>query len=299
MNLKQHVIKCPLMIVPCPNYCVDDETGAVTEMERKLVKKHLKDTCIMRKVPCKYCSFLIRPCDRQFHNTNECDGVLELCSVQPIHCVNGCGMMFQVKEMMEQHSKDDCQYRSVLNQENIDKMKKVLDEQTEKISRLELENYRLKQELTKIHPPLKTPSPPHGNYEWTLCRVSEKIASRKRCYSEPFNVGLYKFQAFVKGCTQDANQFIGVYIQIMQGESNGSLDWPLMYSATVSLKNYLAKGDNYVKRFDVDKRYVKDNRGDKYTGYGISNFITVGEMLSAKFCKLGTAKIEVSISTMV
>ena len=300
MNLQQHITKCPLMVVPCPNYCVDDETGIVTKMERKLVNKHLRDTCIMRTVPCKYCSFPVRPCDRAFHNSQECEGVLELCSITPVVCAFsklGCGMLFDMEATMEQHLKDDCDYHAKLVQGNYGATKRVQDEQADKISSLQRENCKLKQELTRIHSPIKTQS--YRDFEWTICGVDDKIVRRERCYSDPFNVGLYKFQAFVDWNVQGSRKCIGLYTNIMRGESDERLDWPLMYRATVSLKNLLSQGGNYVKSFEVGKKCVEGEREKRYVGYGLSNFISVGDLLNTKFCKLGTVKIEVSISTIV
>ena len=166
-------------------------------------------------------------------------------------------------------------------------------EQADKIST----TFKLKQELTRIHSPIKTQS--YRDFEWTICGVDDKIVRRERCYSDPFNVGLYKFQAFVDWNVQGSRKCIGLYTNIMRGESDERLDWPLMYRATVSLKNLLSQGGNYVKSFEVGKKCVEGEREKRYVGYGLSNFISVGDLLNTKFCKLGTVKIEVSISTIV
>ena len=331
LQLEVHMRECMVLIVPCPNECISQDTGDLCRTERRYLQEHLTELCLLRQVNCNYCSVEITAIDMNTHLSecvelciecpNGCDTELikrrdvtrhmsTECGLQLVACVYslyGCEAVLERRER-EQHERELCHVHCRLTHEfysgRVEEMKRVQDRQAEKIHCLERDNQRLKQDVTSALSFIKTPS--HGKLVWRLNGVKKRIATREESYSDPIYVGLYKCQARINWCNEVAGvKCIGVYIHVMQGEWDGRLDWPLLNSATFSLKNNLFKNANHTKRIEVSKEIMKTN-GDfflrpNYTrnnGFGTTKFISHTDMLHRQFYHLDTLTFRIFVQVI-
>ena len=93
-----------------------------------LLDKHIKK-CEFTK--CKYCSIQIKKSDLDEHIKNICPMVDEIC--------NECNKSMKRIDLKKNHTKENCL------QNQVEELKKIIEEKNKKISELELENSILKQ----------------------------------------------------------------------------------------------------------------------------------------------------------
>ena len=70
-----------------------------------------------------------------------------------------------------------------------------------------------------------------GNLEWKIRRVKKKISQKEDTYSDPFYVGMYKFQGWVQWVSDD--NYVGLFLSIMKGEWDDALKWPIRYTGSL------------------------------------------------------------------
>ena len=88
-----------------------------------------------------------------------------------------------------------------------------------------------------------------GSLEWRISGVKNKISQNEDSFSDPFYVGLYKFQARIKWNNFYLN-YVYLYLYIMKGEWDDTLRWPLRYKCSLVLVNQLDGKDNYVTNLE-------------------------------------------------
>ena len=71
--------ECSYEEVACENW----SSGCAVVCDRMLIKRHVKEECEWREIPCKYCSVPHAICKMKDH--------LRACPEHPVTCVNGCG----------------------------------------------------------------------------------------------------------------------------------------------------------------------------------------------------------------
>ena len=82
---------------------------------------------------------------------------------------------------------------------------------------------------------------PRGSFEWKISGVKNKISQNKDTYSDPFYVGLYKFQGSIQWNITE--HYVGLFLHIMKGEWDDTLKWPLRYKRSMALINQLDSKD--------------------------------------------------------
>ena len=65
------------------------------------------------------------------------------------------------------------------------------------------------------------------NFEWTISGVKNKISQKESTFSDPFYVGLYKFQGCIK--CDEIKDYVTIFLNIMKGEWDDALRWPIKY----------------------------------------------------------------------
>ena len=86
---------------------------------------------------------------------------------------------------------------------------------------------------------------PTGRLEWNVEGVKQKIQNKVRSYSDPFYVGLYKCQGKIEWNYRNTEN-IGLFINIMKGEFDAKLLWPIRYKYTFILINQINRQDDFV-----------------------------------------------------
>lgn len=102
-DLNEHIEKCQLKFVKCPNYCKygRDHDGYIL---RKYLENHLANKCEDRLVTCEHCKGKIKSKDLNGHH--------KICKRYPIPCPNKNCEEKIPREEKDQHV-DRCQYTKV------------------------------------------------------------------------------------------------------------------------------------------------------------------------------------------
>ena len=289
-ELLHHLEECELFPVACPLGC-RDEKGEVSRVERREVWIH-RICCPMRTVKCEYCSVCVKACDMNGH--------LEVCKEFPIPCPNKCSEEFRVKRKNKSiHLSQECplqetecpysQYgceakskRKHMDQherEDFHKhLKLTVGNMQSKIVKLEKENEMFRELI------------PRGSLEWKISGIKDKISKNAHLFSDPFYVGLYKFQGKVEWNCSENN--VGLFFCIMKGEWDDTLKWPTRYKYYMALINQLDAEESFEKNLEITEGHLKKYpeefskpNTEKKFGFGKPNFISHSDLFQKKYSK--------------
>ena len=139
-----------------------------------------------------------------------------------------------------------------------------------------------------------------GTLEWRISGVKNKISQNEDSFSDPFYVGLYKFQARI-----ELGYYVYLYLHIMKGEWDDTLRWPLRYKCSLVLVNQLDGKDNYVTNHeftekDLDKFPQCFNKPitERNEGFGLS-FISHDNLLQKKYSKDDSITLKISVEQIL
>ena len=144
-----------------------------------------------------------------------------------------------------------------------------------------------------------------GNLEWKISGVKNKISQNEDTYSEPFYVGLYKFQGYVQWVSND--NYVGVFLCIMKGEWDDTLKWPIKYKRSLVLINQLDDNDNSENNYenteeDLEKfpeGLSKPSTKWSIIGLGTPEFISHADLLQEKYSKDDSIILKISVELIV
>ena len=135
-----------------------------------------------------------------------------------------------------------------------------------------------------------------GNLEWEISGVKNRISIN----SEPFYVGMYKFQGSFK--YDSTENHVAFFLHIMKGEWDGALKWPIKYKYSIVLINQLDAKHNYEKNNEITEESLKQfleclskPSTERNGGLGIAKFISHADLSQAKYSKNDTIKLRVLI----
>ena len=141
------------------------------------------------------------------------------------------------------------------------------------------------------------------SFEWKISGMKNKI-SQKKCnyYSDPFYVGLYKFQGFIDW-DYSRDDHIGLFLYIMKGEWDDELKWPIKYKSSLVLINQLDSGNNHHGEFEItgtklgkeSKCFEKPKSFRNERSYGYSKFISQADILGEEYCKDDSIELNISV----
>ena len=280
----------------CPLGC-RDEKGEVSRVVRRGVETH-KTCCPMRTVKCEYCSVSVKACGMNGH--------LEVCKEFFIPCPNKCSGTFLVKRKDKSiHLSQECplqetecpysQYgcevkvqRRNLEQHEKEDMHKHLKFTMNKMVKLEKENEMMRNLVST------------GSLEWKIGGVRNKILQKEETYSDPFYVGLYKFQANIEW--NEEGNLVGLYLIIMKGEWDEALKWPIRYKYSQVIINQLDASDNYVINDEITEGDLENfpeslikPGTERNEGLGQDDFISHADLLQEKYSKHDKITLKISV----
>ena len=308
----------------CPLGC-RDERGEVIEVERRGIETH-RTCCPMRTVKCEYCSIGVKACFMTEH--------LEVCIEFPIPCPNKCSEEFRVKRkkksihlsqecplqetecpysqygcevkvqrrMLEQHEKEDVHKHLKFTVSKVARQDSDNEVLRMKILYLEKENEELKRKDLERQSSLATISSfvLKGNLELKIDGVKAKICQKEDSYSDPFYVGLYKFQGLIQWNRTEC--YVGVFLHIMKGEWDDTLKWPIRYKYSMVLTNQLDAKDNYEMKGEITEESIKEYSEcfskpstERNDGLGQPEFIPHADLLQKKYSKHDKITLKISV----
>ena len=298
----------------CPLGC-RDEKGEVSRVERREVETH-RTCCPMRNFKCEYCSDSAKACDMNGH--------LEVCEEFPIPCPNKCSEEFRVKgkeksihlrqecplqetecpysqygcevkfqrRNLEQHEKEDMHKHMKLTINMISDVQILVESMQNKIVKLEEENEVFRKLI------------PRGSLEWKIGGIRNKISENKNSYSDPFYVGLYKFQGRVEWLCGD--NCVGLFLCIMKGKWDDALKWPVQYKFSMILINQLDNKNNYEINYEMTEEdlrrlpecFVKPS-AEKNRSFGYTEFVSHADLLLEEYSKGDSIMLKISVELIL
>ena len=281
----------------CPLGC-RGEKGEVSRVERREVETH-RTCCPMRAVKCEHCSVSVKACDMNGH--------LEVCKEFPIPCPNKCSEEFRVKRKGKSiHLSQECPLQETecpysqygcevkVQRRNLEQHEKEDIHKHLKLTVKEIDHLKRFQYLLI----------PKGNLDWTIVGVKNKISQNATTFSDPFYVGLYKFQGKISW--NGAENCVGLYLIVMKGEWDDTLKWPIRYKRSMTIFNLLdgkdSNGNNdEITEEDLEKYpkcFSKPITG-KNLGLGTTKFISHADLLQEKYYKHDSVMLNFSVELIL
>ena len=297
----QHLEDCIYLPITCPLGCVSleegERKGEVVKLERRLIPKHVRDSCPMREVVCEFCEREVKAKEMNPH--------LKDCVEFPLPCPNGCSREGEdgVRELKRKHIP--------VHLDNHCPLHKVQCSYWDHGCKEEMERRHTdthEREFLHIHFKLSM-----TNLQHELSIANNKIAVQELQFTESLNAATNRVVILekqnsdkdiqiasltttllsllptgrlewnIKGVKQKiqnrestySDPFyvgfykcqgyiyisyggdVGGYIHIMRGDFDDKLHWPIRYKYTFVLINQINSKDNLVKSFEATKEDLK------------------------------------------
>ncbi|KAI6661218.1 TNF receptor-associated factor 4-like [Oopsacas minuta] len=224
----QHLEECEFFPVLCPLGCVcleGERKGKVLKLEKRRIAEHQRDSCPLRELLCEFCVNKVKACEMNPH--------LEICEHFPVLCPNGCviegeeGTRQLKRRDVPVHLSNECPLQKVecpywvygcreeMERKDIDLHEREfihihyrlsMTDMKQKQIQTSKDNKLLEDKLDKANTKIEILEKilysytllPTGQLEWKIKGVKEKIENKEDTYSDPFYVGLYKCQGYIK-----------------------------------------------------------------------------------------------------
>ena len=138
-----------------------------------------------------------------------------------------------------------------------------------------------------------------GNLEWTISGAKNRIWWNRNTFSDPFDVGLYKFQAQI--LWNEERNYVGLYLHILKGKMDDTLKWPIKYKFSMVLINQLDARHNFEFNGIIPEEYLKNfaehfskPSSERNGGYRIK-FIPHDVLLQDKYYKDDSIMLNISV----
>ena len=303
-ELNPHLENCEGFPVPCPNGCSKEGEEEMKEVKRKDIPVHLDNHCPLQKVQCAYWDHGCREeMERRHTDTHEREFL-------HIH------FKFSMTEMKQkqnestqrlQHELDFANEKIAVQELKFTQLNAVITKSDASIRILEEQitdkNDQI-QSLSDIIFPYLQSRLPIGTLEWNIKGVQQKILNKSNSLSDPFYVGLYKFQSYIYWDVRNTGN-VGVYIRNMKGNFDTKLHWPIRYRRTFVLINQINSKHNLVKSYEVIKtdlvKYPSSFErptGIGNNGFGHASFISHTDILEDKYYKQDSITLHISVELL-
>ena len=259
-----HWPMCPSRSVPCPNECGKYPT-------RNKLEKHLEDDCSLAVVSCTFsyagCTIKLPRQDLSSHLTDDLSSHMSLQARYHQHQLKE--LQLEVKELKLDNQK----------------LKSCLEQQSQQITAI-LGRPHVCRNVAQTPDSLVTSAAPHVASNDPAGRGSLIVFENFEQYTVWWSPPFYTHPQGYKVCLKVyPNTHVSVYINLMKGEFDNQLSWPLLGKFTIRLlKNSNMEYCEHVVVFHdrisprVSGRVVK---GDKsIEGFGVHKFIAHQSLVS-------------------
>ena len=267
-EMNPHLENCDEFPLPCPNLCRREGEEGLREVKRKDIAVHLDKYCPLQKVQCAYWE-------------------------------HGC------REEMERRHTDthEREFLHIHYRLSMTKMEQKLNESTNRIAVMEKQISEKDSQIASLTKTLLSQLPT-GRLEWNIEGVKQKIQDKERTFSDSFYVGLYKCQSCINwDCNNTGN--VGVFINIMRGDFDAKLRWPIRYRRNFILTNQIDINDNLDKCCEITKHNLEKfsecfRRPTEFRneGLGYTSFISNTDILGEKYCKQDSITLHISVELL-
>ena len=288
-EMNPHLGECEDFPEDCPNGCeAAGETGT-RQVKRGTVPLHLAE-CPLQRVECLY---------REYGCGEEMEWrQLDLHEREYMHT----HFRLAMKEMKRKQTELNDKIK-LLENENTElknefgelKGNQIL-EVNDKIKCLEKQNRELKETISTL---VST-----GGLEWKIKGVKQKIKKKEITYSDPFYVGLYKCQCYIRWDFNDTGK-VGCFIYIMKGQFDDKLKWPFIFRYKFVLFNQNRNENNHILSAEITKETLQNYpecfqkpTEIRNTGIGTRSFISNTEILTGKYCKGDSISLLITVEQL-
>ena len=186
-------------------------------------------------------------------------------------------------------------------QNQISEFRNELNSAKNKVAILEKQNSDKDLVITS----LITSTMPKGKLEWKVEEVKQRIQNKGDTYSDPFYIGLYKCQGSIEWDCKNTER-VGVFIQIMSGDFDAKLHWPIRYKYTIILINQINSEDNLVYSYTIQKvdferlpNFFKKPSDCKNRGFGRFSLISNTTILEEKYYRQDSITLHISVELLL
>ena len=231
------------------------------------------------------------------HSPSKVNQQHQVCSDQEIKCPYsqyGCEVVLE-RRRMDQHEKEEIHTHLRLAMLNIGSMKN-------EVAMLRTENEQKDREFRSLLTTISTWIP-KGYIKWKINGIKNKILQRRKYYSDPFYVGLYKFQ----GCIDsNDNGDVSVLLHVMKGEWDETLKWPFRYRYSIRLINKSHNNDDYEKFQEITRDNLQEYPQcfqkptmERNECFGIAKFISQADLFKMKYSKGYSITLDIGVEQML
>ena len=229
--------KCDYILLPCFFGCGE-------RIRSSAMRDHMMKYCVKRQMSCQYCSYF-----------SSCDIVtakhLPICLQVPVTCPNNCKKEGLKREQLQAHI-DECPLQVISCPFNSAgcTVKLPRNEMEKHEATAVCEHLRL---LMKLHLDQATSTPPAAmvsqpflyNQAPTEIIISD-FSKKKKADEEWISSSIYthnrgykfRLEVYPNGHGKGSGSHLSVYAQLMRGEYDGELEWPLKGDVRVELLNW-------------------------------------------------------------
>ena len=338
-----HLEECVYYPEACPLGCVSlegERKGEVIKIERRNILEHVRDSCPLREVVCEYCEGKVKASEMNPHLEN-CDefplpcpnrcskegeeGLIELkrkdipvhldnhCPLQKVQCAyweHGCREEMErrqtdthEREFFHKHFKLSMTDIKQKQTESSQLLTEQLNANANRIAILEKQNSDKDIQIASLTKALLSHLPT-GRLEWNVKEVKRKIESNDKTYSDPFYVGLYKYQIIIHWNYFNI-RYVAVSIHIMRGHFDEKLHWPIRCRYTFVLINQINSKSNFVSSHEVPKEHLekypnalKRPTEHRNSALGTISLISNTEILEEKYYKQDSVTLHISVEVL-
>ena len=300
---------CRYVAVPCPYLCFK-------HIQRRRIERHMKEECPKRPYMCNYCN-------QEGSHSAIVNDHLPVCEKFPTRCPNGCEELL-CRADTKKHIDEVCRLQAVQckfefagcpstnlrrkdikkhMEENVEAHLEILADYSSRRDR-ELEGLKAQVQLltnlvTGYHKQPQQAVASNAAMDIGFVKPPEMILHNfqqlhmKKEYwkSAPFysHIGGYKMCLVVfpgSETDQHGNEFLGVYLKMLQGEFDDTLKWPFYGKVAIRMHNWQESNKGHIDTTLLDaSSYGKDNfrlkmvdrvnRNEDSSVWGCANFIAL------------------------
>ena len=323
-DMNGHLEVCENFPIPCPNKCSEE-----FRMKRKDKSNHLSQECPLQETECPYsqygCEVKVQRRNLDQHAKEDIHKHMKL----TVHLMQSEVITLQKENeelrsnefriqsrVLKLEEKNEELITKILNlTKNNEEFRSLLPERKEDMDKhLSLrakESDHLKRFRSLFIPMtimmivliviimMTSSLKPKGNLEWTISGLHYKIRWNEDTFSDPFYVGLYKFQAQI--LWREEYNYGVLYLYILKGKMDDTLKWPIKYKFSMVLINQLDARHNYefndvipeedLKNFP--EHFSKPN-SERNGGYRI-NLLSQADLFHEKYYKDDSIMLKISV----
>ena len=301
-EMNPYLEDCEEFPLHCPNGCSREGEDGVREVKRKHIPVHLDNHCPLQKVQCPYWDHGCREeLERRHTDSHEREFLHIHFKLSLTEMKLKQNESTQVTQRL-QPNLDTANAKIAVQEESLKLSRTELNAATRRIVILEEQNsnkdLQIASLITSIYPQL-----PKGKLEWKVEGIKQKIQNNEDIYSDPFYVGLYKYQSSVDWDYNNTGN-VFVRIHIMKGDFDDKLHWPIRYKCTIILTNQINSKDNLDESYEITKELLekfpqclKRPTEIRNEGLGLS-FISNTDILEEKYCKQDSITLHISVEVL-